>query len=321
MPVPQLDRRWLLIGSAANVAIITSPMATAQTTGSAREQLEVLEERAKRSGIPTPVGDAARTASRSLQELDSYSELLPRLVDLIDRADTARSTGLAEETADLLGRIHREERSLAPDVDEQRVARPAPTFENLKTEYRDLFTKCSIEPKSESKVQQHVETLKKYKPQYQSVAQTLSIPYWYFIGIIHALEAGFNFRTHLHNGDPLSRKTTQVPAGRPVPWDPPNDWESSADDALRIKHFDGQADWSLEQLLYRWELYNGFGYRSKRAPGGGPVNSPYLWSFSNQYQRGKYVRDGVWDPNAVSQQCGAASMLIGLIQAGEISTP
>ena len=212
--------------------------------------------------------------------------------------------------------MHRAERSLAPEDEAQRAAKPS--FEVLSPEYRDLFTKCAIEDKFKGKVDQHVQLLKKYRPRYEKVGQPLQIP-WYFIGIIHALEAGFNFRTHLHNGDPLSDRTFQVPRNRPEVWSPPNDWESSADDALRIKNFHGQGDWTLEQILYRWELYNGFGYRNKRDAEGKPVYSPYLWSFSNQYRRGKYVRDGVWDPSAVSQQCGACTMLKGLMVGGDVA--
>jgi lysozyme family protein len=285
------------------------------------QQLDDLEERARRAGVPTPVGDAARSSPLPAQDRETYGEIMPRLVDLIDRADASRSAGdIAEEAAELLGRIHRAERSLAPLEDPEGRARPAPSFDSLREEYRRLFDACVIEAKYQTKVDQHVDALKKSKPRYQKVGQALDIP-WHFIGIIHALEAGFNFRTHLHNGDPLTRKTVQVPAGRPEVWNPPNDWESSADDALRIKKFNAQEDWSLERTLYRWELYNGFGYRGKQTSEGKPVYSPYLWSFSNQYLKGKYVRDGIWDSNYVSQQCGAVTMLMGLIQAGEVARP
>jgi lysozyme family protein len=136
---------------------------------------------------------------------------------------------------------------------------------------------------------------------------------WHFIGVIHGLEASFNFRAHLHNGDfPLSRRTRQVPSGRPRVWLPPDDWASSAKDALALLGFTGQTDWSLSRTLYRLEAYNGLGYRSYGVP------SPYLWSFSNHYARGKFVSDGKWNANARSQQCGAAVMLKLLHDAGEI---
>ena len=56
-------------------------------------------------------------------------------------------------------------------------------------------------------------------------------------------------------------------------------------------------------MLYQLERYNGFGYRKRG------LVTPYLWSFSNLYIKGKFVADGHFDPNAVSKQCGAALML------------
>jgi lysozyme family protein len=46
-----------------------------------------------------------------------------------------------------------------------------------------------------------------------------------------------------------------------------------------------------------------------------------LWSFSNQYDRGKYVADGKFSSTARSQQCGAAVMLKMLAEAGELEWP
>ena len=50
--------------------------------------------------------------------------------------------------------------------------------------------------------------------------------------------------------------------------------------------------------LTSFELYNGFGYRNHKKP------SAYLWAGSNQYEGGKFVKDGVFDPNARDQQLG-----------------
>jgi lysozyme family protein len=95
----------------------------------------------------------------------------------------------------------------------------------------------------------------------------------YFIGCIHALESSFDFQTHLFNGDPLTARTVHVPAGQPVA--PPASgagysWEESATAAMKLKEFDRANDWSLPRLLYRWERYNGMGYRAQGVP------TPYL---------------------------------------------
>ena len=146
------------------------------------------------------------------------------------------------------------------------------------------------------------------------MARVTRVP-WAFIGIVHGLEASFRFTGHLHNGDPLAARTVNVPAGRPPVWNPPNDWDSSAIDALEFEKFTGLSDWSLPRMLYRWERYNGFGSRRQK------INTPYLWSFSNHYAKGKYVRDHVWNPDAVSKQCGAAVMLRALIDQKIIPEP
>jgi lysozyme family protein len=44
-------------------------------------------------------------------------------------------------------------------------------------------------------------------------------------------------------------------------------------------------------------------------------------SFSNHYERGKYIADRKWSATAKSQQCGAAVMLKLLADAGEIDWP
>src|SRR5207302_6750269 len=41
--------------------------------------------------------------------------------------------------------------------------------------------------------------------------------------------------------------------------------------------------------------------------------SPYIWSGTNQYVSGKYVRDGVYYPDAVDSQVGFAGLLITMI--------
>jgi hypothetical protein len=43
-----------------------------------------------------------------------------------------------------------------------------------------------------------------------------------------------------------------------------------------------------------------------------------VWSFSNHYEKGKYVADGKYDPEAVSQQCGTAVIAQTL---GAVSVP
>jgi len=129
---------------------------------------------------------------------------------------------------------------------------------------------------------------------------------WAFVGIIHGLECSFDFTKHLHNGDPLSARTVQVPRNRPASGKPPFTWLESALDALQLQKLDQVSDWSVPHMLYLIEAYNGSGYRKRALP------TPYLWGSSNNYEKGKFVADGHFDPDAVSKQCGAALILKAL---------
>jgi lysozyme family protein len=337
-----------------------------------------LEREAERKQIPDSI--LSRNTGQRIATVDDalYQLVLPRLVALIDRAETV-DIGLADKAGELLSEIHQTQHELPealrlaplgfeqlsfagaeptfilppqpviglPPVDaiplpeveiEAPVEEPAPLpepvlvdippepepdkplskakdYASLQDEYGRLYRKLSVREARSESVEWHLAMIRKSKARYESVGAQTGVP-WYFIAVTHGLEASFNFRAHLHNGDfPLSSRTRQVPAGRPTKWLPPSDWESSAKDALRLLGFTGQKDWSLTRTLYRLEAYNGFGYRSYGVP------TPYLWSFSNLYDRGKYVADGKFSYTARSQQCGAAVMLKMLADAGELVWP
>lgn len=174
----------------------------------------------------------------------------------------------------------------------------------LQSQYQRLFDTCVITADKYSLVNNQVKVIVDNKSRYEGVGSPLNIP-WYLIGIIHSLECSSKFTTHLHNGDPLTARTVQVPAGRPKTGSPPFTWEESANDSLIYQKLNTWSDWSLPGLLYKLEEYNGFGYRRLAAP----INTPYLWSFSNQYTKGKFVQDGKFSATAISKQCGAAVLL------------
>jgi lysozyme family protein len=129
---------------------------------------------------------------------------------------------------------------------------------------------------------------------------------WFIVALIDQMEGGGGCRTHLHNGDPLTGRTVSVPAGRP-PGEPPFTFEQSAIDALIFDDLDKVQIWTIERIAYQLEKYNGPGYLDK------PIVSPYLASWSNKYTKGKFVADHVYDPEAVSQQPGALTILKVLI--------
>jgi lysozyme family protein len=139
------------------------------------------------------------------------------------------------------------------------------------------------------------------RKRYEEVSKVNGIP-WYVIAAIHYREASFNFNRHLHNGDPLTKRTVQVPKGRPVVGNPPFTWEFSAIDALHDRKIPDTLDVGI--ILDQLEKFNGIGYRKYKK-----MNSPYLWSWTNQYEKGKYVKDGIFDPEFVDGQCGVALII------------
>lgn len=150
---------------------------------------------------------------------------------------------------------------------------------------------------------------------YAAAVQGTSIPWW-FIGVAHSLECGLSFKRHLHNGDPLTDRTVNHPKNRPVIIQGlPIDWVYSAKDAIDYEDFEKVDDWSLTNVLYNWHRFNGIAneYKTRHIP------TPYLWSGTQHYVKGKYVSDHNFDPNAVSKQVGAAVILWALIEIKAVS--
>lgn len=176
--------------------------------------------------------------------------------------------------------------------------------DNAITEYTNLFNNMVINEDHIDEIIQQAEKILSYKNRYQNLCNEVgtTMP-WYFIGIIHSLEGNSNFNLHLHNGDSLKGRTINVPAGRPINGEPPFTWEESATDCIYYKGWKSIVHWDIPQLLFQFERNNGFGYRTRG------IQSPYLWSYTNNYIKGKFVSDGEFDKNAVSKQVGAAVLI------------
>jgi lysozyme family protein len=161
----------------------------------------------------------------------------------------------------------------------------------------------------DQRLEWHCTKLIKSMDRYKAIEGKTGVP-WYVVGAIHGLEASFNFTTYLHNGDPLGRKTVNVPKGV----GPFSDWETAAVDALTRKNLQAVGDWSIEVILQRCEKYNGLGYL-KFHPA---VLSPYVWSGTTNYTNGKYISDGKWSGTSVSKQVGVATTILQLQKLGYI---
>ncbi|WP_445222267.1 hypothetical protein ACKWRH_21670 [Bradyrhizobium sp. Pa8] len=129
---------------------------------------------------------------------------------------------------------------------------------------------------------------------------------WFMIAVTKEMEAGpdIQFLRSIAQGDPWDRPSVNVPRGR----GPFDDWYEAADDALIscAPYMALWKNWTMGGALTISMKYNGLGYFTKSVP------NPYLFSGTTAYSRGKYIRDGVYDPTAISQQVGIAALLLGM---------
>lgn len=141
------------------------------------------------------------------------------------------------------------------------------------------------------------------KARYQAVAAKTGVP-WFVIAVIHQRESSQNFSRSLAQGDPWNQVSTHVPKGR----GPFKSWEEAAIDALVncAPYASRWRDWSPGGTMTLLEQYNGLGYASKGLP------SPYVWSGTDQYVKGKYVADGVFSASAVDKQLGCAGLIMAM---------
>jgi lysozyme family protein len=183
--------------------------------------------------------------------------------------------------------------------------------DTLRTQYLARWDRARIRPERVAQVDAIVDQIVANRARYEALGT--EVP-WYVIGALHNMEASLRFNAHLHNGDPLTARTVNVPAHRPASGSPPFTWEESARDAL--SRFRGMRNWSVAPMLWRIEKYNGMRYQQLGVP------SPYLWSFTDQYTSGKITSDhGAYDPNVVSRQAGAAAILRRMQERGIIDVP
>jgi lysozyme family protein len=140
---------------------------------------------------------------------------------------------------------------------------------------------------------------------YEKVEAATGVP-WPVVAVIHEREASQDWSRSLAQGDPWNRVSVHVPAGR----GPFASWEDAAVDALVncAPHAARWRDWSIGGALTLLEQYNGLGYARRGVP------SPYIWAGTDQYRCGKYVRDSVYDPNAVDRQPGCAGLIKAMIK-------
>lgn len=191
---------------------------------------------------------------------------------------------------------------------------PSVDISLLQQEYEYLYSICTINPGKQAELTAVCKKIIANKKKYQAVEDKINTP-WYFVAAIHLREASLNFNTYLGNGDPLNKKSVHVPKNR----GPFNSWEEGAIDALTLEGYAHKTDWSLGTTFKRLEMYNGAGYRTGRMQGTLPLNaSPYIYSYTPFYIKGRSIEDHSWYPDSVDDNAGCMAILKQLEHMGEV---
>jgi lysozyme family protein len=159
--------------------------------------------------------------------------------------------------------------------------------EELRREYRRMFRSLAVRPERAATVPRLVRGMIAHRHRYERAGAPAGVPWW-FVAILHELEAARSFH-------------------------PRAGWEGRAAEVLTRRGLADVGGWSITRALYRFERLDGFGYRSFG------VASPYLWSFSQFYERGEFAAYGEFDPDAVSRRCGAGVLLRALVDDGHVA--
>lgn len=120
-------------------------------------------------------------------------------------------------------------------------------------------------------------------------------------------EDGNDFTKSPAQGDPWNRVSVHVPRGR----GPFTSWKASAIDAWTVcdqLNVLSVPEWTLPYACWKWEGYNGFGYRAHG------IRTPYVLGGTNLQQPGKYIADGNYDPNHMDTQLGALPVAMRMIE-------
>jgi lysozyme family protein len=165
--------------------------------------------------------------------------------------------------------------------------------------YAEQWDAMAINPAREAEFRRYAQFAIAHKAEYLEIEKATGVS-WPHVAVLHRRESDSDFNTYLGNGEPLNRVTRLVPKGR----GPFSSFLAGAIDAFGVDGLDKVIDWRLEKILYYCEIFNGLGYEGKGLP------SPYIWGGTNQQKSGKYVSDGVFDPNVMDTQPGCAPILL-----------
>lgn len=191
-------------------------------------------------------------------------------------------------------------------------------YEALRAENASLLSTAKILPSVRKSALDVAERLISFRPRYETVEKLTTVKVTP-CACIHERECSADFRCALCNGEKIigtGRKTVLVPRGH----GPYATFEQGAQDAFHIDGLDQVSaqpeGWTFERAIYEWEKYNGFGPRNNGRHTG------YNWAGTNIYNGGKYVADGVWNPNAWDTQLGCVTIALAIAEiAPDLALP
>ena len=170
------------------------------------------------------------------------------------------------------------------------------SWEALEPDYAKMLDSMEVRDNWKGQITQAANRLIAHSDRYLTVQVATGVD-WELIAAIHYREANGNFALDIREGGHIRAAT----------------WEADSINALKeqgvTQLFKNNPKDHLKEEFAVWiaERWNGFGYRWN---GYGP--SPYLWSGTNHYTRGKYSSDGHYDPNLVDAQMGFVPLYMDL---------
>jgi len=180
-------------------------------------------------------------------------------------------------------------------------------FLSLAPEYAMLLTTMKVDPGREHELVTNATRVlrlaREHAAEWAEVEKKTGVPRLWGMASFER-ESSSDYSRSPAQGDRWNSISTHVPRGL----GPYANWGDSCVAAYGIDDLDdvGSTNWSWARACYEGELFNGFGPRAHGRHTG------YLWSWTNVYMGGKYVSDGVWDPNQRDEQCGMVPMMMAL---------
>lgn len=190
----------------------------------------------------------------------------------------------------------------------------AKLYEKHKKKVDDL--KDNLTKKQAADLEKFKANYEAHKADYQSVSDQTDVPPE-LVAAIHWREGSGNFGTYLHQGDPLGKAPVNVPTN--IPTFQKGEWDKAAAHALNTKDkkecqkvLGMTKDTKDRAAIAAYaERYNGTGYDKKNVP------SPYVYSGTDEYTSGKFVKDHVYSPTAVDKQLGVMPMVDSIMPSSD----